>query len=108
MTFRLTLATPDKTYFDGPVTAVVCPGMKGSFGVLTGHAPMVAGLSTGILKLQAEEATRFFVIDGGLAEVDQQRAEILADNVAIAEDETQAEEKLEELKLGRHWPVNLK
>jgi F-type H+-transporting ATPase subunit epsilon len=99
MTFRLTLATPDKVYFEGLVTAAVCPGQEGSFGLLTGHAPLVAGLMTGILKLETEEGPRFFVIDSGLAEVDQQHADVLVANVVPADNATQAYEKLEELKI---------
>lgn len=99
MTFRLTLATPDKVHFDGPVDAVGCPGTRGRFAVLAGHAPMVAGLSPGILTVSVEAATRFFVIDGGLAEVNREHTQILTRAAVTAANEIQAEAKLEEMRL---------
>lgn len=104
MTFRLTLATPDKVFFEGPVTAAVCSGIEGSFGLLTGHAPLVAGLATGVLRIQTEDGARYFVTGGGLAEVDQQHAEILVESAEAVDTAAQADEKLVELKLAQRRP----
>ena len=44
-TFQLDLVTPDKVLFSGPVDQVDVPGVDGDFGVLAGHAPLVAMMS---------------------------------------------------------------
>jgi F-type H+-transporting ATPase subunit epsilon len=105
MTYPLTLATPDKVYFDGPVDGAVFPGLTGSFGVLPDHAPLIAGLSRGILTIHCEHETRFFVVDGGMAQVGGNRADVLADAVVAAEDAADAEERLEELTASHHRPM---
>ena len=105
MTFRLTLATPDKVFFEGSVTAAVCSGIQGSFGLLTGHAPLVAGLAAGVLRIESEQGARYFVTGGGLAEVDQQHAEILVESAVAVDNAAQADEKLVELKLARQKSI---
>ena len=51
MADRLTLevATPMRLVVSAQVDEVVAPGVEGYFGVLPGHAPMLASLSTGAL-----------------------------------------------------------
>lgn len=105
MTFRLTLATPDKVFFDGPAVEVVCPGIKGLFGILARHSRMMTALTTGILKVQGESQEFFFVVDGGMVEVADDRLDLLVDAVIPAKDGMDAEQKYEELKASRPRPV---
>lgn len=101
MTFRLTLATPDKVFFDGLADAAVCPGVKGQFGILAQHAHMMTALTIGIVKISGEGREDYFVVDGGMAGVDPEHVELLADAVIPAKDAVDAEQKLEELKAAK-------
>ena len=48
-TFHFDLVSPEKLAFSGEVDQVDVPGIEGDFGVLAGHAPVVAVISPGIL-----------------------------------------------------------
>jgi F-type H+-transporting ATPase subunit epsilon len=49
----LEIRTPDSEIFRGEVKQVILPGKEGLFGVLKNHAPMIATLQTGIVKVDA-------------------------------------------------------
>jgi F-type H+-transporting ATPase subunit epsilon len=80
-TFHFELASPEKLVFEGEVEHVVVPGSEGEFGVLAGHAPLVAMLRPGILSVLGPNEQRF-VVRGGFAEVNPQGLTILADFAA--------------------------
>jgi F-type H+-transporting ATPase subunit epsilon len=49
----LEIRTPDSEIFRGEVKQVVLPGKEGLFGVLKNHAPLIATLQTGVVKVDA-------------------------------------------------------
>jgi len=100
MTFHLAILTPDARYFDGEAEAAIVPGLKGVFGVLPRHAPTVAALGTGILQVNAKGALRFFIVDGGVAEVKRDSVAILTESVLEAQNSFEAEQKVQELRAG--------
>lgn len=108
MTFRFLLSTPDKTFFNGPADSVICPTPDGYFGILPRHAQLVAAVGIGIIKVESEGGPKFFVVDGGVAEVTPEETVIMADMVISASDPADAEEKLEETKALRTVPVKLR
>lgn len=83
-TFNLDLVTPDKVLFAGPVDQVDVPGVEGDFGVLAGHAPLVAMLKPGMLTVHEGGKKHYVVVMGGFAEVNAQGLTILADFAGIA------------------------
>ena len=48
-TFHFDLVSPEKLSFSGEVDQVDAPGVEGDFGVLAGHAALVAALRPGII-----------------------------------------------------------
>jgi len=78
-TFHLDLVSPEKLLFSGEVEQVDVPGAEGDFGVLAGHAPIVATLRPGILTVQGAGGEQKIVILGGFAEVSAQGLTVLAD-----------------------------
>lgn len=84
-TFHFELASPERLVFSGEVEHVVVPGSEGDFGVLAGHAPLVAMLRPGLLTILGANEKRF-VVRGGFAEVNPQGLTVLADFAAPAED----------------------
>jgi F-type H+-transporting ATPase subunit epsilon len=77
-TFHFDLVSPEELLFSGEVEHVVVPGTEGEFGVLAGHAPLVAMLKPGILKILGPNEQRILVV-GGFAEVSPDGLTVLAD-----------------------------
>jgi F-type H+-transporting ATPase subunit epsilon len=77
-TFHFDLVSPEELVFSGEVEHVVVPGTEGEFGVLAGHAPLVAMLKPGILKILGPSEQRILVV-GGFAEVRPEGLTVLAD-----------------------------
>jgi F-type H+-transporting ATPase subunit epsilon len=77
-TFHFELASPEKLVFAGEVEHVVVPGSEGDFGVLALHAPVVAMLRPGILRILGSNE-KSFLVRGGFAEVNQEGLIVLAD-----------------------------
>jgi len=85
-TFHFELVSPDKVSFSGEVDQVDVPGSEGDFGVLAGHAPLIALLRPGIMTVYAGgEQTRLVVL-GGFAEVGPDGLTVLADVATALED----------------------
>jgi F-type H+-transporting ATPase subunit epsilon len=85
-TFHFDLVSPEKLAFSGDVDQVDVPGVEGDFGVLSGHAPVVAAVRPGILTITTDGAHQKIIVLGGLAEVSENRLTVLAD-VATSMDE---------------------
>jgi F-type H+-transporting ATPase subunit epsilon len=69
-TYFITLLTPEGKLHEGRASAVVAPGVVGSFGVLANHQPMIAALQAGPLQITAEDGKLvYFKLTGGLLEV---------------------------------------
>jgi F-type H+-transporting ATPase subunit epsilon len=76
----LEIITPDKKVYSGDVEAVKLPGAEGSFGVLKNHAPIIATLKKGIVKItNANKEIENFEINGGVVEVLNNKIIILAE-----------------------------
>ncbi len=84
-TFHFELASPEQLVFSGEVEHVVVPGAEGEFGVLAQHAPLIAMLKPGILKVMGPDAQQF-VVRGGFAEVNPAGLTVLADFAVAVED----------------------
>ena|SRR5579862_2628886 len=85
-TFHFDLVSPEKMAFSGEVDQVDVPGAEGDFGVLAGHAPVVAAIRPGILTVISGGSKQKIIVLGGLAEVSEKGLTVLAD-VATSIDE---------------------
>jgi F-type H+-transporting ATPase subunit epsilon len=67
---HLEILTPGGKTYSGEVMGVQLPGVTGSFEVLDKHAPLVAALKSGRLKvLLNKNSNENFEIEGGFVEV---------------------------------------
>lgn len=78
-TFHFDLVSPEKLTFSGEVDQVDVPGVEGDFGVLAGHAPVVAAIRPGILTVTTGTTHQKIIVLGGLAEVSDKGLTVLAD-----------------------------
>ena len=108
-TFQLELVTPDKVLFSGPVDQVDVPGAEGDFGVLAGHAPLVATLKPGVMVVHEGGKHHRLVVTGGFAEVNAEGLTILADfadkvedfdRAVIASQIKETEQRIKEMEQG--------
>jgi F-type H+-transporting ATPase subunit epsilon len=89
-TFHFDLVSPARLLFSGDVDQVDVPGSEGDFGVLAGHAPLVAMLRPGILTIFRESGELRVVVNGGFAEVGPAGLTVLAEMAVPIEDFDQA------------------
>lgn len=85
-TFHFDLVSPEKLAFSGEVDQVDIPGTEGDFGVLAGHAPVVAAVRPGILTVRSGDTREKIIVLGGVAEVSEKGLTVLA-NVATSIEE---------------------
>ncbi len=84
-TYSLSIVTPEREIFQAPVESAQMPGMVGSFGVLANHAPLVAALNPGLVRITDADGRelRLFV-GGGFFQVSNNQAQLLADSAEFA------------------------
>jgi F-type H+-transporting ATPase subunit epsilon len=85
-TFHFELVSPERIAFSGEVDQVDVPGAEGDFGVLAGHAPMVAMLRPGIMTVYVGGERQLVVVLGGFAEAGPNGLTVLADVATSLED----------------------
>jgi F-type H+-transporting ATPase subunit epsilon len=85
-TFQFDLVSPEKLAFSGEVDQVDIPGVEGDFGVLAGHAPVVAAIRPGILTIISGGERQRVIVLGGLAEMSEKGLTVLADVATSVED----------------------
>ena len=74
------IVTPDSVIFSGETSLVQFPGLSGSFEVLQNHAPMIAALRKGKIKVvDSKKETQFFDISGGVVELLNNKILVLAE-----------------------------
>jgi F-type H+-transporting ATPase subunit epsilon len=108
-TFPFELASPARLVFSGEVEEVDVPGAEGDFGVLAGHAPLIAALRPGILTIREGGSAKRLYVRDGFAEVNADGLTVLAEfavsveelEPAILQNDIEgAEERLQEAKEG--------
>ena len=98
---ELELVSPESLLLSQPVEMVVVPGTEGDFGVLPGHAPLIANIRPGALVVfEGGNAAERFFLAGGFAEVTTERCTILAEGaMRVADiDRAAAEQEIRDLR----------
>ena len=90
-TFHFDLVSPEKLAFAGEVDQVDVPGVEGDFGVLAGHAPVVAAIRPGILTVITGATKQKIIVLGGVAEVSEKGLTVLAEVATSLEELDRAE-----------------
>ncbi len=85
-TFDLSLVTPEGAAFEGEAEMLIVPGAAGEIGVLARHAPLVAMLKAGEIRVKAGGEWQAFAAGPGYFKVQQDRALVLVDDAVRAEE----------------------
>ena len=84
--FKFDLVGPEKLLYSGDVEQVDVPGSEGDFGVLAGHAPLIAMLRPGILTIYTGSEQIRAVVTGGFAEANPSGLTVLANSAMTVDD----------------------
>ncbi len=79
---NVSVISPEAVLYEGTSDSVVAPAWDGSVGILTGHAPMMALLGKGVLRLGGN-AQRFNV-EGGFLQVVDNNVRVVTEKASAA------------------------
>ncbi len=81
---QLEILSPEKKVFSGNVYGIQLPGIEGSFEVLENHAPIIATLGKGKLKvIKDKNSSELYDITGGFVEVLNNNASVLVESAKM-------------------------
>jgi F-type H+-transporting ATPase subunit epsilon len=89
----LSIVTPERVLFEGPIRYLSVPGSAGYMGILVDHAPIISSLKPGQIEIRpAKEGSvpvKFTIQRPGFMEISRNQVDILLDatdsNVLSAE-----------------------
>jgi len=80
---KVSVISPESVLFEGEADSVVAPAYDGEVGILTGHAPLMALLGTGELRLGGSSARRF-TVSGGFMQVLNDEVRVVTEKATAA------------------------
>lgn len=81
---KVSVISPEAVLFEGETESVVAPAYDGEVGILTGHAPLMALLGEGELRLGGGGADRRFSVEGGFLQVVENNVRIVTERATPA------------------------
>ncbi len=78
---KVSVISPEAVLFEGDADSVVAPAHDGEVGILTGHAPMMALLGKGVLRLGGGQS---FNVDGGFLQVVDNHVRVVTERASAA------------------------
>lgn len=74
-----TILTPEKLIYQGEAGFAVVQAHNGEMGFLYDHAPLISMLGIGEVRLRNPRTTDYFVIEGGVVEIKNNKLIVLAE-----------------------------
>lgn len=85
MALTVRVIAPDKTIWDSEAEEVILPSTTGQLGVLSGHAPLLTALETGVMRVRPGKDWVAIALMGGFAEVENNEVTILVNGAEQGE-----------------------
>jgi F-type H+-transporting ATPase subunit epsilon len=84
---QLDILSPEKKVFSDKVYGIMLPGTEGSFEMLENHAPIIAALGKGRIKVLKDKNnnTESYDITGGFVEMINNKASVLVEGAKLVE-----------------------
>lgn len=79
--FQTEILTPKKVIFSGKAEALMLKSTAGYFGILAGHAPLIARLAPGNIKLTRDGKESAYQAGAGFVQVGKERVSVLLDEI---------------------------
>ena len=80
---NVSVISPEAVLYEGTTNSVVAPAYDGEVGILTGHAPMMALLGKGVLRLGGDSGPKFNV-EGGFLQVVDNAVRVVTEKASAA------------------------
>ena len=78
----VSVISPEAVLFEGTTDTVVAPAFDGEVGILTGHAPMMTLLGSGVLRVGT--GGQRFSVSGGFLQVVDNTVRVVTEHAAKA------------------------
>ena len=85
-TFHCSVITPERAILECEALFVAFPAHDGEVGVLPNRAPLVCKMGIGVLRVQTGDTTHVFFVDGGFAQMLNNRLTILTEQARRVEE----------------------
>ncbi len=79
---KVSVISPEQVLYQGEADSVVAPAFDGEVGILTGHAPMMTLLGSGLLRLSGGAGGRQFSVTGGFLQVADDHVRVVTERAA--------------------------
>jgi len=78
---KLDILTPERKIYEGDVYGILVPGVQGYFELLDNHAPIVAALGNGNMKVLKDKNNNVeeYRINGGFIEMSNNKTVVLVE-----------------------------
>ena len=99
-TFHCSVITPERAVLEADATFVAFPAHDGEVGILPGRAPLLFKMGIGELRVESPEGNHTFFVDGGFAQMVENRLTLLTEQAKALEeiDRAAVERALDEAK----------
>ncbi len=99
-TFHCSVITPERAVLEADATFVAFPAHDGEVGILPGRAPLLFKMGIGELRVESPEGNHTFFVDGGFAQMVENRLTLLTEQAKALTDIDRAavERALDEAK----------
>jgi F-type H+-transporting ATPase subunit epsilon len=81
---NVSVISPEAVLYEGETDSVVAPAHDGEVGILTGHAPMMALLGKGMLRIGRGGGAKVFNVEGGFLQVSANTVRIVTERASAA------------------------
>jgi F-type H+-transporting ATPase subunit epsilon len=85
-TFHCSVITPERAVLEAEATFVAFPAHDGEVGILPGRAPLLFKMGIGELRVESPEGNRNFFVDGGFAQMVENRLTLLTEQARTIEE----------------------
>lgn len=92
------IISPERPLYSGPASSVVAPAFDGEIGILPLHAPMVAQLGIGEVRITTPDSGRdYYAVSGGFLQTSDDKVIIITEE-AKAPDDVNEEKVAQEME----------
>lgn len=81
---RVSVISPERVVYEDEADGVVAPAWNGELGILRGHAPLMALLGNGELRIRRGEVVSRFYVAGGFLQVVDNTVTVLSERADAA------------------------
>jgi len=78
-TFHVSVITPERAVLEADATFVAFPAHDGEVGILPGRTPLLFKMGIGLLRVESREGEERFFVDGGFAQMVENRLTLLTE-----------------------------